>query len=323
MNKDEALQTLGLGSSAGDRDINKRFRELSKEKHPDKGGDEDEYKKISAAYEYLKNPPPEPQVHRNGVNQGPGGFWPFGGQPVGFRRVRVNISQPPPPITVSINLTFKEAVLGCTKKIKINRKVMCDGCYGDGEGTIHDLCETCNGKGIVLMQGGSTGGGVYTYAQTCQTCQGGGRQTIKCDACNGTGSVEKKSELEVKFQGGLTNGNVVRLQGAGHYHKMMGTHMAGLVHINVSVETIPNMRLHGRDVISTIDVSLLEALKGCAKKMKTIDGESEVKIQPGTKHKDQIRLKGFGVEHKGDHVFNVNLQYPKDTTQLIDLLQKE
>jgi molecular chaperone DnaJ len=219
-------------------------------------------------------------------------------------------------------MTFKEAVLGCTKKIKINRRVRCEDCGGEGETQLHDSCETCNGRGQIIQQSGN-GTSTFVYAQTCPTCLGAGKKSLKCGMCEGKGGIEKDSELDVKIRGGLTNGNVVRLQGAGHYVNIMGSHAAGLVHISVNVEVIPNMRLHGRDVISTIDVPLLEALKGVTKKVQTIDGESEIKVRPEAKHKDQIRLKGFGVERKGDHVFNLNVQYPKDTTPLIDLLEKE
>lgn len=314
MNKSEALKILGLEGSASEKEINKRFRTLAKDKHPDKGGDPAEYKKLSEAYEYLKNPPPEPQ-RRQGWG---GGF----SQPVGFRRVRVNIQPPPQPINTHTSLTFKEAVLGCTKKIKINRRTKCNDCGGEGHAELHDSCETCGGRGQTVQQT-SSGAGVFTYVQTCPSCLGGGKKTMKCDTCDGKGGANKDVELDVKLKGGLTNGNVVRLQGAGHYYNYMGTDTAGYVLINVSVETIPNMRLQGRDVISSIDVSLLNALQGTEIKVNTIDGESNVKIQPGTKHKDQIRLKGFGVERKGDHVFNINVQYPQDTKPLIDLLEKE
>jgi molecular chaperone DnaJ len=319
MNKAEALKILELDESAGEKEINKRFRTLAKEKHPDKGGDADEYKTLSEAYEYLKNPPPEqPPLQQE---WGSSSFWPFG-QTVPFRHIHVNTQPPPQPIATNIDLTFKEAVLGCTKKININRRVRCDDCGGVGENLLHDNCETCGGRGQVIRQSGQTGN-IFVVAQTCPTCLGACKKSLKCGTCEGKGGIEKASELDVKLRGGLSNGNVVRLQGAGHYYNVMGSHAAGVVHINVKVDTVPNMRLHGRDVISSIDVSLLDALKGCTKKMQTIDGESDVKIQPGTKHKDQIRLRGFGVERNGDHLFNINVQYPKDTTPLIELLEKE
>lgn len=48
----EALyKVLGLEKSASDSDVKRAFRKLALKKHPDKGGDPEEFKKIQAAYE--------------------------------------------------------------------------------------------------------------------------------------------------------------------------------------------------------------------------------------------------------------------------------
>lgn len=45
---------LGLPDNADFAEVKKRFRELSMEKHPDKGGNENEYKKILEAYKRIE-----------------------------------------------------------------------------------------------------------------------------------------------------------------------------------------------------------------------------------------------------------------------------
>ena len=50
-----ALDTLGLPSLVSYKDIKRRYRELSKKSHPDRGGEESEMAKINEAYTVLKN----------------------------------------------------------------------------------------------------------------------------------------------------------------------------------------------------------------------------------------------------------------------------
>ncbi len=51
----KALDTLGLPSMVSYKDIKRRYRELSKKIHPDRGGEESEMAKINEAYTVLKN----------------------------------------------------------------------------------------------------------------------------------------------------------------------------------------------------------------------------------------------------------------------------
>jgi hypothetical protein len=50
-----ARQILGLGEYATLSDAKKAFRRLTNEHHPDKGGDENTYKRIVAAWTYLQS----------------------------------------------------------------------------------------------------------------------------------------------------------------------------------------------------------------------------------------------------------------------------
>ena len=49
-------QTLGVGKDASQQEIKKAFRKLAMKHHPDKGGDENEFKKVQAAYDTLSDP---------------------------------------------------------------------------------------------------------------------------------------------------------------------------------------------------------------------------------------------------------------------------
>ena len=49
-------QTLGVGKDASQQDIKKAYRKLASKHHPDKGGDQEEFKRVQAAYDTLSDP---------------------------------------------------------------------------------------------------------------------------------------------------------------------------------------------------------------------------------------------------------------------------
>lgn len=321
MNKEEALSILGLDASAGPEEIKRQYKKMAKQTHPDCGGSADEFKKVSAAYEYLKNPPKQPEINwgpfRNPFVEP---FWgPFQPAARGHRRS----VQVPRPIEGEVELSFQESVLGCTKQIKINRRVKCQDCSGDGIKTTTNQCGRCKGSGRIAQNIQGNQNQWMTYVQVCTACSGLGMEIEDCSSCQGWGGVQKLSSLDVKLQGGLVSGNVVKLAGGGHFYKQHGNDAHGVVLLNIKAESHPQMRISGRNVISSVDISLLEALQGTKKKVPTINGESELSIDPGTKNKDQIKLKGFGVERKGDHIFTVQVKYPSEPQPLIEFLQKQ
>jgi DnaJ-domain-containing protein 1 len=57
--RQQALAVLGLPPDATRQQIKRRYRELAKKYHPDRGGDQKEMRRIIAAYQLLmKNSPP-------------------------------------------------------------------------------------------------------------------------------------------------------------------------------------------------------------------------------------------------------------------------
>jgi hypothetical protein len=49
----EALATLGLDDDAGDDEVRRAYRDRVKEVHPDRGGDEEAFKRVTRAYDRL------------------------------------------------------------------------------------------------------------------------------------------------------------------------------------------------------------------------------------------------------------------------------
>ena len=53
MNNENYYGVLGVDEKATQEDIKKAYRNLAKENHPDKGGDEEKFKKITEAYDTI------------------------------------------------------------------------------------------------------------------------------------------------------------------------------------------------------------------------------------------------------------------------------
>jgi len=47
---------LGVSKNASDTEIKKAYKAKSMKHHPDRGGDEEEFKRINEAYQHLSNP---------------------------------------------------------------------------------------------------------------------------------------------------------------------------------------------------------------------------------------------------------------------------
>jgi DnaJ-class molecular chaperone len=71
-------QTLGISKDADQKDIKRSFRKLASKHHPDKGGDQEEFKRIQGAYEVLSDPDKRAQYDNpNPFSQGGFGNSPF------------------------------------------------------------------------------------------------------------------------------------------------------------------------------------------------------------------------------------------------------
>jgi len=64
---------LGVSKNASDEDIRKAYKKKSMQHHPDRGGNEEEFKKVNEAYSTLKNPQKR-GIYDHSQTAGQGGF---------------------------------------------------------------------------------------------------------------------------------------------------------------------------------------------------------------------------------------------------------
>ena len=206
-------EILGVDKGASQEDIKKAYRTLSKEHHPDHGGDEEKFKEINEAYSTLSNP----DKRRDYDNPMRGN--PFGGFEDMFRTFRNRQPNPNAPrrgrnIIIEQDIPLHLFLFGGKLKVSFGMMDTCTKCNGTGaEETI--TCSVCNGSGQVTearrMQGvfmQSTG--------PCRTCGGRGfRPSKECSECDGSGRKEINKEIEVEILPGTRDGQAIGISGQG------------------------------------------------------------------------------------------------------------
>ncbi len=320
MNKDQAFKIMELSPGASEEEIRKQFKKLAAKYHPDINKSpeaEAKSKEISEAFNYLKNPPPDPiysDFHTYSSD-------PFNYQNDPFfsmydfvnktyqKEVKFHTSQ---PINLNIDLSFEESILGCSRQLKYKKNVQCAGCKGSGNIKENTICVNCNGRGQVTSTAGT-----ITVVRTCDKCYGLGKTLVKHSDCKGQGSISKDIDITVKIPGGLQGGSQIRLNHGGHFVNGQYTD----AFIKISVKSDPEMKLVGLNVMSTLSISLLESLKGCTKKVRTVKGEVDLVIPPKQLHQDNVDLSGYGANGENCHRFILNVNLPSNTDKLIEFLE--
>ena len=313
----EAREILGISENATPEEIKKRYRDLSKKYHPDLSKEpdaEEKFKKINEAHNRIQSG--EEDVDQNMRGNPWGGMNPFDGFfGGGFSRQAKQYSSE--HISIHTKISFKESVLGVKKEISFCRKNKCSECNGVGEFKVNNGCDKCNGRGQSVYTRGT-----MAFVQTCDKCMGRVSRK-KCNKCSTSGMIETDVTVTVSIPGGVSNGNILRLAGMGNFAgQFVSMDQFTDAHLYIEVEEEPGLTLDGTTVISNLEISLLEALKGCSKTVKTILGEKEININPASKNKDEVIIPNLGVNNKGDQKVILSVTYPDDLSNLIKLLEE-
>jgi molecular chaperone DnaJ len=260
-------ETLGIDKKASQDDIKKAFRKLAHKYHPDKGsGDETKFKEITEAYSILSDDKKRreydtygqafPGGTPGGAGAGFGGFdfsgfqnggvefdlndlfGSFGDVFGGGRQSRARRGR---DISIDIQVSFKEAVLGAKRTVLLAKVSTCDICKGSGAkpGTEMDTCKTCNGSGRIRESRRSILGD-FTSVRPCTTCEGTGKvPQEKCENCKGHGVLRKEQEINIDIPAGMDDGEMIRLPQQGEALK---GGLTGDLYVKVHVKPHPVFR---------------------------------------------------------------------------------
>lgn len=310
MNLQEAYSILELSSEASPEEAKKKYRELTKKYHPDVNKEEnaeDKFKKINEAYQCVIN-----GKGSDRENSQPN-YNPFQGIPNPFGG---NTIRPAENITLNTTISFKESVLGCRRDLHFTRNGKCTFCNGQGMIQNHNGCDNCGGKGQVVAKQGN-----MIFTRTCEKCMGR-QSTHPCTTCSTKGSVNTQISVNVNIPGGVIDNNILRLNGFGNYMgSFMNMDQYSEAHLHIKVIPEEGLVLDGTDVVSFIEISLLEALRGVSKSVKTIIGDKDIFIPGLSKNKDEIKIPNLGVNSMGSQRVIIKVIYPEDISYLINALE--
>lgn len=302
MNTENYYKILGVDENATQDKIKKTYRKLAKENHPDVGGDEEKFKKISEAYDTLgdKDKRAEYDNRRkfggfgDGMFNGFNGFNPFG------RRKQTMVHD----TVIDTDLTVIESYLGSEKKITYRRKDKCQPC--NGSGGEKKTCNVCNGQGHVVRQMG-VGMFVQIIQMACDTCNGVGEILINpCKSCNGHGTKDEVKSVEVKLPQGIDDGQFVRLQGVGDFRN--GVY--GNLIVRVNLRPVNNFEKLGQHLVYTKFFNL-EDLKEDSFVVPHPDGDVSIKFPNIFDTTKPLRLKSKGFKG-GDLLVNQQVKFERN-----------
>lgn len=342
-------KVLGVDKSASQDEIKSAYRKLAKQYHPDlHPGDEaaaEKFKEINEAYSVVGDADKRAKYGRGEMDDqfgGGSGFNPFGGQGgfsasgfddlfnmftggFGFgggSRGGRKAQQAGSDVTVNVELTFMEAVLGCKKSIKFSRVEKCKTCGGTGakDDSCVKTCDKCNGSGQV-RQTYTTVFGQQTVIGQCDKCNGTGTiVTDTCKTCGGKGVSSVSRTIDVTIPAGVEDGTVLQLSGEGNAARGKNSVNGNLLLV-VSVKPSKLFKRDGMDLFVTVPVTFQTAACGGEIEIPSPDGVFIHKLGEGTVNGDTLRFRGKGVKGRrgtlsaGDLYATIEVEVPKTLTK--------
>lgn len=347
--KRDYYDVLGVSKSASADEIKKAFRKLAVKHHPDKeGGDEAKFKEAAEAYEVLSNTDKKQrydQFGHAGVNGGgaPGGGagfggFDFGGGGGGFSFDMSDLGLDDilgsffggafgggkkkargADLQTLITLTFEEAVFGVEKKMDVTTDLTCKHCKGNRSEPGHKLkaCDNCGGKGSQTKTF-STPFGQINQDEVCGVCHGEGKTPeTPCTVCHGKGKTRQTEEVKVTIPQGVDDGAALRMSGKG---AMGDDGSRGDLYVEIRVKPHKKFTREGNLILSSEEISMVDAALGTEIEAETVDGKIKMKIPAGTQSGNDFKLTGKGVPYvrgagRGDHIVTIRVKTPTNLSK--------
>jgi molecular chaperone DnaJ len=349
MAKEDYYDLLGVAKGATEDELKKAYRKKAVQFHPDKNpGDkaaEEKFKKVSEAYEVLKDPDKRAAYDRYGhaafqgpgAGRGPGGMAGAGGFHDPFDIFREVFGQgggggggifdemfgggsrdsgrDGADLRYDLEITLEEAARGIEKEISLRKLATCEHCNGSGAepGSKRATCPTCRGAGQIRRSGG-----IIVFTQTCPACGGAGTKIEKpCSSCHGEGRVPKTTKLNLRIPPGVDTGSRLRSSGSGEAGAAGGS--AGDLYVVLTVKEHELFERQGDDLFCEIPIKFTLATMGGTIEVPTLFGKATLKIPAGTQSGTTFRLRDKGMPslrsgRHGDQLVRIHVEVPTSLT---------
>lgn len=300
----DPYEVLGVTRDASPEDIRKAYRKLAVKHHPDKGGDQEKFKEISAAYEVLSDEQKKSNYDQFGSSEGPqggGGGWGgmhdmsemmrnfFGGGGTQQKQDKMHV----------INISLEEAYQGIQKKLKISLNHPCYSCQQN--------CQACQGRGGTTMQMGP-----FAMKKPCDKCQGVGVESKGCPACDKKKVIYESEVVTLNINKCVMDGETFVIPNKGEQPIKQGE-MSGNLIVQIRVRPHPTFVREGNHLVWTTKISFDESVNGTKVTIPHFGGEMNVDtsyfgiIDPRIRYE----MKGKGMNSESNLYIVFDIQYPK------------
>ncbi|KAF4387206.1 hypothetical protein F8388_008840 [Cannabis sativa] len=231
-------------------------------------------------------------------------------------------------VKVSIELSFMEAVQGCSKTVTFQAAMPCESCGGSGvpPGTRPESCKRCRGSGMTFMQTGP-----FRMQTTCTQCGGTGKTFAKlCKSCSGQRVMSGVKSVKLDIVPGVDDNETIKVFGSGGADP--DGNQPGDLYVTIRVREDPVFRREGADIHVDTALSITQAILGGTIQVPTLTGDVVLKVRPGTQPGQKVVLKKKGIKTRnsysfGDQYVHFNVSIPTNLTQrqreLIEEFAKE
>lgn len=286
---------LGVSRTANTEEIQRAYRKLARQHHPDVNRDpgaEGRFKEISEAYSVLSDPDTRRRYDRFGPDfrQIPEGYDTAGAARAGRRGSRGSSPGGSP--------------FG-------GGRVWVDSADGGGFGDI-DFDDLFSG---LFGSRGASGPipGADQEAELELSVEDAYRGGSRRITLSGAG---EPSTFEVTIPPGVTDGQRIRLAGEGG--QGAGSGATGDLYLVVRIGPHPRYRVNGRDISVDLPLSPWEAALGASVPVLTPGGEAKVRVPAGSSTGRRLRLRGEGMPNPrgtpGDLYAEVKIMVPRTLT---------
>lgn len=276
MNYKDYYKVLGVNNNSSDKDIQKAFRKLAKQYHPDANPNnssaEKRFKEVNEAYEVLGN-----KEKRKKYDQLGAGWEQYQGQDFsdmfrGRKSHKMNFGSQGGDFDFS---DFFEMFFGDSSDNFWNQHTQ-DGFTSSNTGRTSYRSQKRPTKGSDVN---------YTTEVTLQESLNGTKRRVQIQ------DKGKTRTIEVSIPPGVKDGSKVRITGKGRGE----VGMRGDLFVLVKLKKHPFFISDGNDLYCEIMIPDYDAILGTETRVETLDSNVQMKIPAGTSTGKTFRLKGKGL----------------------------
>lgn len=267
----ELYDLLEIPVTATQEEVKKAYRKKALQHHPDKGGDQEIFKKVNAAYEVISNPEKRELYDRQGkaglrdsgqvpedvlsamfgnIFQNMGGLGNMFGM---FRNVH-NAIRKTQPTFHTLNVSLEDLCTRRIAKLKVTRERVCSCC----DDSKFIICPECKGMGVIVSIHQIGPGMIQQIQQPCRKCQGQGKLYTSCQSCQ-NGVCQDTKIFEIHLTPNMENGYKYIINNEGNQVK--GYEPGDFIAV-ITRKEHPIFQLKGDNLIYKKEITLKEALCG-------------------------------------------------------------